>query len=155
MARCKKVIGVFVLWLFGFSILWSLPESGSNAAASRSFVNDAVILSQKPPEEGVQTVKGEPLESASLRKDFKQRHARHGIRCGDCHESDPSLKPPTMAACLQCHGSYKDVAALTEGLHPNPHDSHMGEVKCRLCHKEHKESELFCNRCHVFEMKVP
>ena len=28
-----------------------------------------------------------------------------------------------------------------ERIVPNPHDSHAGEVRCTLCHKEHKASK--------------
>jgi fumarate reductase flavoprotein subunit len=155
MTRLKKATGIFILWLCGLSLLWSLSGSRVDAAAPWSFMADAIVLSQGTPEGSVQAVKGGPGESVPPAKDFKQRHARHGIQCSDCHGADQPLRSPTMATCLQCHGSYKDVAALTKGLHPNPHDSHMGEVKCKQCHKEHKDSELSCNQCHVFEMKVP
>lgn len=61
-------------------------------------------------------------------------------------------------ACQSCH-SYDSVAAKTARIVPNPHDSHAGEVRCTLCHKEHKASENFCCKCHQlgekFGYKVP
>ncbi len=87
--------------------------------------------------------------------EFKQRHALLGIECAACHGADQAVRLPPMATCFQCHGSYADVAELTKSLIPNPHHSHMGEVPCGECHKEHAESRLSCNQCHVFEMSVP
>lgn len=87
--------------------------------------------------------------------EFKQRHALFGIECAACHGTDQAVSLPPMTTCFQCHGSYSDVAELTKNLIPDPHHSHMGEVPCGECHKEHAESRLFCNQCHVFEMNVP
>lgn len=87
--------------------------------------------------------------------EFEQRHALRGVKCADCHGPDPSMKLPTMAQCLQCHRSYADLARLTKDVFPNPHHSHMGEVACDQCHREHEKSVLSCNQCHVFEIEVP
>lgn len=91
-------------------------------------------------------------------------HAKKGLTCLDCHElavlqqvhkrytpnttSLQERKFPTDF-CLRCHGSYKKVLQLTEGLDPNPHDSHYGEMRCGACHKMHRPSEYFCARCHL------
>lgn len=155
MRRSIKITALFLLLLGGFSLSGGLSGEGLVAASPWRIMAGAVIQNQDGQAGSIQAGEGESVKSPSLPKDFKQRHARHGIQCGDCHGTDPSAQPPTMAKCLQCHGSYKDMAVLTKNLHPNPHDSHRGEVKCRQCHKEHQNSELSCNQCHVFEMKVP
>ncbi|MBA4282430.1 cytochrome c3 family protein [Ralstonia sp.] len=57
--------------------------------------------------------------------------------------------------CLGCHESTRQLQSLTVEVVPNPHHSHMGEVKCTNCRSEHAEPRLSCNQCHVFEMRVP
>jgi cytochrome c nitrite reductase small subunit len=47
------------------------------------------------------------------------------------------------------------VAAKTEKLDPNPHDSHLGEMDCGKCHHSHKASENACAACHQMDMKAP
>jgi hypothetical protein len=155
MWRSIKVTVLFILSLLGLSLSGVLSGEGVVVAAPWTLMAETVIQNQAGPAGSAPAGEGESVKSMSLPKDFKGRHARHSVQCGDCHGTDESLKPPTMAKCLRCHGSYKDVAALTKNSHPNPHDSHRGEVKCKQCHKEHQNSELSCNQCHVFEMKVP
>jgi len=83
-------------------------------------------------------------------------HARHSVTCVDCHGTFFPKHRLTVEQCLKCHGSYQDLAALTEDVYPtNPHDSHLGEVRCTRCHKAHKEPALYCNKCHVFDLEVP
>ncbi|MBW1703076.1 MAG: cytochrome c3 family protein [Deltaproteobacteria bacterium] len=83
-------------------------------------------------------------------------HQLEGLSCEDCHDSIESVQPIDTQKCLQCHGTFHDVAACTKDMNPNPHDSHLGiELDCRLCHHVHKKSENFCNRCHEHEWKVP
>lgn len=77
-------------------------------------------------------------------------HAKRNMECADCHEVDKPTKRARMSACFDCHKSYSAIAKLTENKHPNPHDSHQGEIQCYQCHKPHKENKLFCNECHEF-----
>ena len=44
------------------------------------------------------------------------------------------------------------LAEATGDEELNPHDSHYGEMECRLCHKMHKPSELYCTQCHQVPM---
>ncbi len=98
---------------------------------------------------------GSRLNSVAL-DELKQKHAPFDVSCADCHGADLTFaEVPPMSQCLVCHESYDAVAELTEGLTPNPHHSHMGEVTCTDCHSEHYESQLSCNQCHIFEMTVP
>lgn len=86
---------------------------------------------------------------------FMQRHAPSGVGCPACHGADFAAAVPD-AACLGCHGSHEELAALTRHVTPNPHAAHhVGAVRCSQCHNEHRPSVLFCNQCHVFEMDVP
>jgi fumarate reductase flavoprotein subunit len=82
------------------------------------------------------------------------RHATKKIDCQGCHDPGPP-KAVSFDRCFKCHQSYKHVASLTEDLAVNPHESHFGEIECLECHKAHKKSGLYCNKCHEFKMDVP
>lgn len=77
-------------------------------------------------------------------------HGKRNMDCADCHEVDNPTKRARMNACFDCHKSYSAIAKLTATKHPNPHDSHQGELQCYQCHRPHKENKLFCNECHEF-----
>jgi hypothetical protein len=91
--------------------------------------------------------------AASEYLDF--RHNRHKVTCQPCHGTYSPEKRASKAQCLTCHESYEHVAALTANLEPNPHESHYGKIRCTLCHKAHEASELYCNKCHDFELQMP
>jgi len=55
--------------------------------------------------------------------------------CFDCHEPNE-------------HTSYEQVIQLTADLELNPHDSHLGELDCDICHSMHGLSEDHCAECH-------
>jgi hypothetical protein len=82
-------------------------------------------------------------------------HLWSGVACGKCHGSVSQPKRPAANLCFTCHGNYQSVAKLTKNLAVNPHESHFGFIECGSCHKMHRKSELHCNKCHEFEMKVP
>jgi fumarate reductase flavoprotein subunit len=83
------------------------------------------------------------------------RHKNVGVDCAGCHKEDPPKEKVPMAVCLGCHGGYPEVAAKTNKIDPNPHNSHLGEIECGQCHRAHKASVLVCAGCHDMEMKVP
>lgn len=82
------------------------------------------------------------------------RHTAAGVSCQACHGEAAFTEPVAMQLCTDCHGSYARLAAMTP-WEPNPHQSHMGEVECSVCHNIHKASESFCDQCHSFGMQVP
>lgn len=100
-------------------------------------------------------------------------HAQEGYECLDCHE--PTLSEQVSEAVAWATGDFysdlakhdlgteelclneachvrADIAAATEdwgGTDFNPHASHVGkDVQCGDCHSVHRESELYCNKCH-------
>jgi len=93
-----------------------------------------------------------PPESAQALR--LEKHAPRGVKCNVCHESTEPTTSPKEEKCTTCHSIYGKKEEQLQGI-PNPHKSHIGELSCGKCHKEHRESVLFCNKCHVFEMKVP
>lgn len=78
-------------------------------------------------------------------------HGQRDVTCAGCHEKPFPEKRTAMDQCLGCHGNYEEVAALTKDLTHNPHDSHLGEIRCTLCHKGHEESVSYCTQCHEFD----
>jgi fumarate reductase flavoprotein subunit len=83
------------------------------------------------------------------------KHKNRGTDCSGCHKERPPKLDVPMAVCLRCHGDYRKVAAKTNKLDPNPHDSHLGEFDCGKCHHAHKASVSACAPCHQMEMEVP
>lgn len=94
-------------------------------------------------------------------------HTQAGVTCQGCHpQTTGSLVqeitsnaihsyPQPLApikfetqACLQCHGTYAELAQRTQNLARNPHDSHQGQLDCRTCHRVHSDSVYYCGQCH-------
>ncbi len=99
-------------------------------------------------------------------------HATHDVTCLECHE--PTIDQQVnelvvyvqgdyeiplqereypMEFCFDCHEpnehtSYEEVVELTADLDLNPHDSHVGQPDCGICHKMHELSEDYCAECH-------
>jgi hypothetical protein len=84
-----------------------------------------------------------------------ERHAAKSLACNACHAEDPPTKAVGTAKCQSCHGNHEKVAARTEKVEPNPHQSHQGPMDCAECHHMHKASDDACARCHVTNWKVP
>ena len=93
-------------------------------------------------------------ESQTPSAGLEKVHVQRGVTCEQCHGKSQQ-DPVPMEPCLGCHGNYQKLAESSKGRSPNVHDSHLGEIRCTLCHHEHKASEMYCNRCHNFDMKVP
>jgi hypothetical protein len=86
---------------------------------------------------------------------LSDKHKAAGISCEGCHkENPPKVQVPTLV-CNGCHGNQQKIAEKSRNIVPNPHDSHLGNQKCELCHHAHKPSEDHCSSCHEFDYKVP
>jgi len=99
------------------------------------------------------------------------RHAEADVKCLDCHHQsipekihegiafvtgnyEKPLKERDFSReqCLECHWEdWEQTVAATDFEMSNPHDSHLGEIECHLCHKMHRESQVYCAQCHDFE----
>jgi cytochrome c nitrite reductase small subunit len=99
-------------------------------------------------------------------------HAVEDVTCLDCHEPTTQQQVDELVVyvqgdfevpleerqfgtqfCFDCHlpnehTSYEEVIQLTAGLELNPHDSHLGQMDCEICHKMHRVSEDYCADCH-------
>lgn len=86
-------------------------------------------------------------------------HAKTG-GCASCHgtssvspESVPDDERALSAKCTDCHGGYKNRRKTGSAI--DPHQSHLGDINCTVCHSAHAEPKLICNDCHSFESKMP
>jgi DnaJ-class molecular chaperone len=94
------------------------------------------------------------IESASAAS-LRGKHASEGITCKDCHKTSTPTTAATEQSCMECHGTYDKIAALTKHLHGNPHNSHLGQMECNKCHGIHKPTVIPCLDCHAeFEFKA-
>jgi hypothetical protein len=82
-------------------------------------------------------------------------HLLSGISCTDCHGMARPAQPPETPKCLSCHSDYRNAALQVNKTLPHPHDSHMGDLDCELCHHQHLKSENFCSQCHWWKYLVP
>jgi hypothetical protein len=87
------------------------------------------------------------------------RHGKRNVNCVGCHGTASPEKGTfvEMAACLKCHGTYDKVKERTKNLGKrNPHNNHVGELDCTVCHYGHSESVLYCAKCHTnLDLKAP
>lgn len=104
-------------------------------------------------------------------------HRREGnLECLDCHKATlgeqvseagkwitgnytiplEDSRIGTTDFCLECHGTYAELAEETADLDPpfNPHESHYEELDCYQCHSMHGTPEYFCTSCHQ-GLKLP
>ncbi|MDH7576889.1 MAG: cytochrome c3 family protein [Bacillota bacterium] len=99
------------------------------------------------------------------------RHAEADAACLDCHHQGTSEKLKeglsyltgnyenplkerdfSQEECLKCHeDDFERAVAATNFDSSNPHDSHLADLKCHLCHKMHRQSEVYCAQCHDFD----
>jgi hypothetical protein len=88
-------------------------------------------------------------------------HARHLVTCLGCHGEKLPAEDDTVEnnQCLDCHGSYDELAEKTASPHfpkRNPHKTHVVGLACTKCHHAHRESKVYCLECHPgFDMKIP
>ncbi|HVP51427.1 MAG TPA: cytochrome c3 family protein [Terriglobales bacterium] len=88
-------------------------------------------------------------------------HAQAMVDCAGCHGKEVPLPDTTVEnnRCLTCHGPQDQLAARSRPQDfpkRNPHDSHLGEIACTVCHHAHAESKVYCLDCHRnFTMKIP
>ena len=101
---------------------------------------------------------GLPLHSEEGKRTLPPHHVKAGVHCFDCHhEEKPTKKAVASESCMVCHGDYPAMRALTKDAKPNPHDSHLGEIACTECHRQHQPPVVMCLECHEgkFKFKIP
>jgi len=81
------------------------------------------------------------------------RHVSKDITCDGCHGKDLPKAGDTVEnpKCLECHGPADKLIAKTapkDFPDRNPHESHLGEIGCTVCHAGHTESKIYCLECH-------
>jgi hypothetical protein len=88
-------------------------------------------------------------------------HGKAMVDCAGCHGKEAPLLDTTVenSRCLTCHGPLEQLARKTapkDFPKRNPHDSHLGDIACTVCHHAHAVSKAYCLDCHkTFKMKIP
>lgn len=78
-------------------------------------------------------------------------HLAKGANCAACHGTENVTSGAFVenGSCLQCHGPLEKLQQKFAALgKKNPHDNHLGEIECALCHRGHMPSESYCLQCH-------
>jgi cytochrome c nitrite reductase small subunit len=99
-------------------------------------------------------------------------HAVEDVTCLDCHVPTVQQQVDELVVymqgdftvpleerqfgnqfCFDCHvanehTTYEEVIQLTADLELNPHESHLGQLECDLCHRMHGLSADYCAPCH-------
>jgi cytochrome c553 len=88
-------------------------------------------------------------------------HAKATVDCAGCHGKQAPQTESTVenSRCLACHGPQAELVAKSKPKdfpNRNPHESHLGEAPCTVCHHAHAESRSYCLECHQnFNMPIP
>jgi hypothetical protein len=88
-------------------------------------------------------------------------HAKAMIDCGGCHGKELPVLDATVenSRCLACHGPLEQLAARStpkDFPKRNPHQSHLGDIACTVCHHAHAASKAYCLDCHNnFKLAIP
>ncbi len=97
-----------------------------------------------------------------------QKHFQAGVECKECHSDYTKIEQSKSLVnyvlknydekfsrikveddmCLQCHIGGENLAAKTDFLVRNPHESHWPNAKCADCHRSHDSQIDYCARCH-------
>lgn len=123
--------------LIGQSFSWGAPKDADLAAMKKTFASW--------------------LNSGNM----DHLHAKAMVDCAGCHGKQAPLAGSTVenGRCIACHGSQAALAVKSkpkEFPDRNPHDSHMGDLACTVCHHAHTESRAYCLECHRdFQMSIP
>jgi hypothetical protein len=88
------------------------------------------------------------------------KHAAQAVTCAGCHGRNLPMMYATVTndRCLACHGPMQNLVAKTRPAQfpdRNPHQSHLGDIACTVCHHSHMASEVYCLGCHAnFNMTI-
>ena len=95
-----------------------------------------------------------PSPAQEAKHSLPAHHAKAGVHCFDCHQEEkPTKKAVASDSCMTCHGDYPAMKAVTKDVKPNPHDSHLGEIPCTECHRQHQPPVVKCLECHAGKFK--
>ena len=88
--------------------------------------------------------------NASAAPFLADRHVAKSMDCASCHlvkKPEPFAEVPAEN-CTKCHPR-KMLVEKYASLGPrNPHQNHLGETDCDICHKGHSAPEVYCEQCH-------
>jgi hypothetical protein len=136
-AACHSYVAGKSFGLTGQSFSWGAPKDADMAAMKKAFAS---------------WTKSDNLDHL---------HAKAKVDCAGCHGKQAPLAESTVEnnRCLVCHGPMAALVAKTKSKEDparNPHESHLGEAPCAVCHHAHTESRSYCLDCHKnFDMPMP
>lgn len=127
---------------------------------SKSFGLAGTKVTYGMPSEEDMALLREIFTSAAESDYLDASHLSKDISCSACHGKDLlGENAVEKNTCLVCHGPQDDLIAKTapkDFPDRNPHQSHLGEIGCSVCHAGHTESKIYCLECHPkFSMKLP
>jgi len=148
MRKKTAIVGIAV----SFALLLALAVSAGGCGASP---DDEASGSEATATAAVPFVVTSPVSAVDGAMPTMNKHAERNVTCAQCHdESAPTTAPLSNKACYSCHdletlieatAAYDDLANKSQ----NPHDSHLYGASCFTCHKNHGESVLYCDECHL------
>ena len=80
-------------------------------------------------------------------------HLKAGVKCTQCHKTNPPKDVPDTAVCEGCHPRDKLVAQTAKMKPTNPHDNHLGITDCNECHSHEDKKSIPCDECHKFKFE--
>lgn len=103
------------------------------------------------------------MASAAQAHDFlADLHGRSNVTCQACHGNTMPAPGDTVSndRCLVCHSNYQELTknrcSSGDAACPDPHNSHLGDIDCALCHHGHSASTVYCLQCHkTFALSLP
>ncbi|ADD68929.1 hypothetical protein Dacet_2167 [Denitrovibrio acetiphilus DSM 12809] len=127
-------------------------------------------VSHHPEVCGMCHVMDKYVETYNHEGELANTHKEADLVCKDCHKATvteamreafvfvtgdyefPFKEREKFGSAKSCLGECHDLEDIVEQSAYlkayNPHDSHLGEMECNMCHKMHKPSVSFCADCH-------
>ena len=150
-----SIFAIFLLWLTCAVAAPSFVDGADPGDCAACHEGNSMVKQDHVPTKGLSYD-----DCASCHKGQKDRvlplaqrlpgvhyHLFAGVGCDSCHEGGDYEDLPRGATCKECHADYVEKTPSKNDLE-NPHDNHMGDLDCKLCHKMHEPSVNFCAQCH-------
>ena len=155
-----KLVTIIILTLsLAMFVVIALPAASDRASDS------AASLGPGSASYPAQAASKAPEAPGAGRGFLIDKHLKAKVECKSCHAANPPSKQTNwITTCVKCHGGdYNKLADKTSKIYPNPHIYHSDPLEyhadrplpCNSCHHVHKASELYCDLCHEWKMKVP
>jgi hypothetical protein len=131
-----------------------------NYVPGKSFGLIGQKISWGAPKDDDMAVMKETFASWANSSHTDHLHAKAKVDCAGCHGKEAPVLDTTVenGRCLACHGPLETLAAKSapkDFPKRNPHNSHLGDIACTVCHHAHAPSAVYCLDCHKnFKMTI-